>query len=70
MDIMEKHNKWFSLECVRDIHSSLSIRLSYMQSLCVCVTLCDRYPKTIEMGLPQRLDAEEGGADGAVSLLT
>ena len=37
MDIMEKHNKWFSLECVRDIHSSLSITLSDMQILRVCV---------------------------------
>ena len=70
MCIMEKHNKYFSLECVRDIHSSLSIPLSDMKSLRVCVTLCYQHPDMIEMELPQRRDAEEGGADGAVSALT
>ena len=70
MYIMEKHNKWFSLECVRGIHSSLSVPLSDMQILCVCVTLFDQYPDMIEMELPQSRDAEEGGADGAVSALT
>ena len=69
MGIMEKHNKCFSLECVRDIHSSLSIPLSDMQSLRVCVTLCYQHPEMIEMELPQRRDAEEGGADGAVPAL-
>ena len=58
MGIMEKHNKCFSLECVREIHSSLSIPLSDMQSLCVCVTLCYQHLEMIEMELPQRRDAE------------
>ena len=41
-----------------------------MQSLCVCVTLYYQHPEMIEMELPQRRDAEEGGADGAVYVLT
>ena len=70
MGIMEKHNKCFSLECVREIHNTLSIPLYDMQSLRVCVTLCYQHPEMIEMELPQRRYAEEGGADGAVSELT
>ena len=70
MDIFEEHNKWFSLECVREMHSLLSIALSDMQILCVCVTLCNQHPKMIEMEILQRRYAEEGGADRAVSALT
>ena len=70
MGIMKKHNKCFSLECVREIHSSLSIPLYDMQSLLVCVTLCYRHPTMIDMELPKRHDVEEGGADGSVSALT
>ena len=70
MGIMKNHNKCFSLECVREIHSSLSIPLSDMQSLRVCVTLCYRHPTMIDMELPKRHDVEEGGADGSFSALT
>ena len=50
MGIMEKHNnKWFSLDFVMYIHSSLSIPLSEIQSLCVYVTLCNKHPQIIDM---------------------
>ena len=44
--------------------------LSDMQSLRVCVTLCNYHPEMIEMEIPQRQDLEEGDVDGAVSALT
>ena len=57
MGIMEKHSKCLSLECVREIHSSLSIPLSDMQSLRVCVTLCYQHPEMIKMEIPHHQDA-------------
>ena len=51
MEIMEKHNKWLSLECVKDIHKYMSIPISNIQSLCLCVTLRPHHPEMIDTEL-------------------
>ena len=73
MDIMKKHNMCFSVQYVRDIHSFVSIPMSDMQIIFVCVTLCDKHPYMIGMELTKLLDAEESdgsvAADALMSLL-
>ena len=59
IDIMKNHNMCFSVQCVRDIHSLLSIPLSDMQILCVCITLCAQHLYIIGMKPPKRRYVEE-----------
>ena len=65
MNITKQHNMCFSVKCVREIQSLLSIPMSDMQSLCVCVTLFGQHPDIIGMELPKLRDAEE--ADGVAA---
>ena len=59
MNITKKHNMCFSVQCVRDIHSLLSIPMSDMQILCLCFTLFDQHPDIIGMELHKSRDTEE-----------
>lgn len=57
MSIMDKHDGWYSVECVREIHSSLSVPYSDMHNLRLCTTLCKEHPEMLEMEVP--MDKEE-----------
>ena len=56
MEIMEKHDKCFQIECLQEIHKSMPITLSGMQILCACVNLCHHNIQMIEMQLPSCQD--------------
>ena len=74
MDLVKKHSMCLSVQCVRQIHSFLSIPMSDIQILHVCVTICDQNPDMIGMEIPKLQDAEESGGavtdDAFTSLMT
>ena len=58
----------FSVQCVREIHSFLSIPMSEMHRLSLCVTLFNKHPEIIGMELYKCRYEEEDGAVCSVEL--